>query len=642
MLLALVAVLSLNLFGRLMLDRFRLDVTQEKLFTITDATRRVLGGLKEPLELRFYFSRALAERAAPYAEHGARIAAMLRRYAELAPGRLQVRVIDPEPYSEEEDRAIAAGLQAVPLPDGRSAWFGIVGENATGQREVLPFLPVERAPFLEHDLTLLVYRLSLPRKPVLGVLSSLPMFGKVLPGGRRGTEWAIIAQLKPFYEVRRIDPAGKGEGFKGLDALLLATPVVAQEPLWRALKQYLLSGKPALLALDPYTEAAMSEMALIGKGTLKQDDPLVGMLRGWGIEPPVGRFVADPAFAREVVFADDTGRQRKAPWLAWLELNGNAFAKSFESFFVNVGSMNLGSAGALRLAPGHAGLKAEPVMAASPRARLLDVKLLFPPEPPKLLAAHAAASRQKRQQRPWLALRISGEVKTARKAAKAAKVRKEGKNGKDGKEEAGQKAAENGSASTGRLNLLLIGDSDFLADRFWARLQDIGGGRKLVLPLAGNATFVLNALARLTGGEVLAGLTGRKLKERRFTRVEEIRRRAEAQYRAREQQLRQQLKAAEKRLAGITARVEGGRLVISEKDQRRIHEVRQEILRLRRALRDVQQALVRDIQGLHQRLFLLNVIGVPLLITLLGLLVWWRGRAGARRQARAQAGGPAS
>ncbi len=621
--LALVAVLAVNLFGRLVLDNWRIDVTEEKLFTITDATRRVLASLEEPVTLRLHASRALGEQAAPYAEHMARVRAMLNRYAALAPGRLRVEIIDPEPFSAQEDQAIAAGLRPVPLPDGRNAWFGIIGENTTGQREVLPFLPVERAPLLEYDLTLLVHRLSLPRKPVVGVLSSLPMFGKILPSGQRSPEWAIIAQLKSFYQVRRIDPAAPAKDLqrqlKDIDVLLLATPVAPPEEtrdeLWRAVEEYLLAGRPAVLAVDPLTEAAMSEMTLIGKGRLGKDNALVKMLRDWGIEASVGRFVADPAFARKVVF-EDGGRQRQAPWLAWLELNGDAFAKGFEELFVNVREINVASAGALSLREG-ARLKAEPVIAASPRARLLDIALVAQPDPLKALQAFTAGKAE--EQRPWLALRVRGEV------------------GEKGSERSGERSGER--EGRGKLNLLLIGDADFLTDRFWARLQDIGDGRKLVLPLAGNATFVLNALAQMSGGEVLAGLSGRMMKQRRFERIEELRRVAETQYRAREQQLRQQLMAAEKRLAGIGARVEGGRLVISPKDRQRIAEVRQEILQLRRSLRDVQQALVRDIRRLEFRLKALNIAGVALLVALAGLLAWGWQRWRARRLARQVAQG---
>ena len=603
--LAAVALLALNLFGQLSLQRFRLDVTEEKLFTITDATRRVLKRLEEPVTLKFYHSRALGAQAPQYAEYGARVEAMLRQYVALAPGRVRVEIIDPEPYSPEEDKAIAAGLQPVPLPDGRNAWFGIVGENLTGKREVLAFLPVERAPLLEYDLTSLIFRLSQPKRPVVGVLTSLPMFGKVIPGQGRLPEWAIIAQLRTFYEVKRIDPAGKPEQLKNVDVLLLATPVLAADPMWKAVERFVLSGKPAILAIDPVTEAGMTEVSLLGKNVPQKNDRIVRMLATWGIDFSVGKFVADPAFARMVLFSDE-GRERQAPWLAWLELDNRAFAKQFVSLFVNVPIMNVASIGAFSLAQG-AKLTLEPVIASSEKAMLMDAKLVLPPDPLKVLGQFKPGSK-----RHWLAVRARGEATAFHGKTKPKK---------------------------GKVNLLLIGDTDFLANRFWARLQDIGGGRKLVLPLAGNATFLLNALQEMSGGEALSGLTGRMVKPRRFERIEALRKRAEQLYRAREQQLRQQLKAAEAQLSGITARIEGSRLIISERDREKIAKVRAEILSLRRSLRDVQQALVRDIRRLEFRIKVLNIVGAALLVALAGLFVWfmrrlmaWRGRVLASRE----------
>ncbi|HHN73256.1 MAG TPA: ABC transporter, partial [Thermopetrobacter sp.] len=175
--LAFVALAGINLFASQMLRIHRADFTEEKLFTISPVTREVLRKVEEPLTIRFYFSRALAERAPLYAEFGARVRALLRHYSDLSRGRIRVEVIDPEPFSPEEDRAIAAGLQAIPLGDGRSAYFGIVGENATDQQEVIPFLSAERASQLEYDLTRLVHKLINPEKKVVGIITSLPMFG---------------------------------------------------------------------------------------------------------------------------------------------------------------------------------------------------------------------------------------------------------------------------------------------------------------------------------------------------------------------------------------------------------------------------------------------------------------------------------
>ncbi len=642
--LALLALLGLNLFAHIALRQARVDVTEEKLFTITEATKRVLKRLDEPVTLTFYFSRALAERAAPYADHGARVQTLLRQYAALAPGKVRVEVVDPQPFSREEDMAIAAGLRPVPLPDGRNAWFGIVGENTTGKREVIPFLPVERAPLLEYDLTLLIHRLSQPRRPVLGVLTSLPMFGKALPSGRRTREWGLVAQLRELFEVRRIDPAGGSEQLNDVDMLLLATPVLAEEPMWRAVERHLLRGMPAVLALDPLAEMAMTDMKLIGHTNLKDKDTLVRMLRKWGVVVKTGVFAADATFARTVVF-EMGGRQVQGSYPAWLELDERAFNKALGTLFNNVNTINVASAGVFEKAKGAA-LSVVPVLRTSENSALMKIDLLTPPDPIKLQAAFRPGGR-----RLALAVKVSGVAqaffgaekkveKNIKKTLQAHEIMRKNVDSAKSDSSGGENdsSGEADHLRSGRLNLLLVGDSDFLADRFWARLQNMGGGRTLVLPLAGNATFVLNALEHLGGGEALSGLTGRMMKRRPFERVVALRQVAERQYRARERRLQEQLKAAEKRLSGITARVEGGKLVISEKDRERIARVRKEILGLRRSLRDVQQALVRDIRRLEFHLKVINIVGVALLVAMIGLLVWLSRRMMARRARQAMNG----
>ncbi len=607
LLLAFVALAGINLFASQMLRQYRADFTEERLFTISDATRGVLEKIEEPITLRFYFSRALARRAPLYADHGARIEALLRHYADLSHGLLKVEVLDPEPFSPEEDRAMAAGLQAIPLGDGQNAWFGIVGENATDRREVIPFLSADRAEYLEYDLTRLVYKLETPGRKAIGVITSLPMFGSPAPRGRGREEWAVISQMKEFYRVVPVKPKDKSLP-PALDALLIVSPAKMGEDMARAVDAFALSGKPVIAYADPWNEAAAVEPALIGESALKADAPLNRLLKGWGVSLSTGRVVGDITFARKVLFRA-AGREQAASYLVWMDLDRRAFARPDDALFANVSKMIVGSAGAIEKAKG-AGVSFTPLVKTSPRAMLMSTDLMAMPNPLELLAAYKPGGRAL-----VLAARVSGEAKGAFAAKdKAAKA---------GKEAAPAKAG-------GSINLLVVADSDTLSDRFWAQRRRLSENQVMIIPAAGNATFLLNALEQMTGGSALSGLRGRSLKQRRFDRVEEIRRAAEQRFRARERALREKLKAAEKRLSGIKARVEGDRVVISEKDRDLIVKVRSEILSLRRSLRDVQRALVRDIEALGFRLKVLNVGGVALLVALIALLVAFVRRSRAR------------
>ncbi|HFB98317.1 MAG TPA: ABC transporter, partial [Bryobacterales bacterium] len=615
-----------NLFASQMLRQYRADFTEEKLYTISDATRKVLNSLEEPVTLRLYFSRSLAERAPLYADYGARVKALLRHYADLSHGMLKVEVIDPEPFSAEEDRAIAAGLQAIPLGDGQNAYFGLVGENSTDQREVIPFLSAERAEYLEYDLTKLVHKLNTPHRKVVGVITSLPMFGGFTPRGGRRDDWAVVLQMREFYKVIPIEETAK-EVPSTVDVLLIVTPAKMNDGLARSVDAFALSGKPVIVYADPWNEAAAIDRNLIGKSALKADDPVAKMLSAWGVKVSTGRIVGDITFARKVIF-NNGGREQAASYLVWMELDRRAFVRPEDPVFANVNNMIVGSAGALEKAK-DAKTVFEPLVRTSDRAMLMSTDYMAMPNPLELLAAYKPGGKPL-----VLAARVKGEARSAFAGAKSGEIAKKdaANTQKDAANE--KKKSASGSARTGRVNLLVFADADTLSDRFWATRRKISETQTMIIPAAANATFLLNALEQMSGGGALSGLRGRSLKQRPFVRVEEIRRAAERRFRARERELKEKLKEAEKRLSSIKARVEGGKVVISEKDRDLIVQVRSEILGLRRSLRDVQRALVRDIENLGFWLKAVNIAGVALLVALIALVVALARRARARRARR--------
>ncbi len=623
--LAMVALAGFNLFASQMLRQYRADFTEEKLYTISDATRKVLNSLEEPVTLRLYFSRSLAERAPLYADYGARVKALLRHYADLSHGMLKVEVIDPEPFSAEEDRAIAAGLQAIPLGDGQNAYFGLVGENSTDQREVIPFLSAERAEYLEYDLTKLVHKLNTPHRKVVGVITSLPMFGGFTPRGGRRDDWAVVLQMREFYKVIPIEETAK-EVPSTVDVLLIVTPAKMNDGLARSVDAFALSGKPVIVYADPWNEAAAIDRNLIGKSALKADDPVAKMLSAWGVKVSTGRIVGDITFARKVIF-NNGGREQAASYLVWMELDRRAFVRPEDPVFANVNNMIVGSAGALEKAK-DAKTVFEPLVRTSDRAMLMSTDYMAMPNPLELLAAYKPGGKPL-----VLAARVKGEARSAFAGAESGEAAmKDAANTR--KDAADEKKSASGSARTGRVNLLVFADSDTLSDRFWATRRKISETQTMIIPAAANATFLLNALEQMSGGGALSGLRGRSLKQRPFVRVEEIRRAAERRFRARERELKEKLKEAEKRLSSIKARVEGGKVVISEKDRDLIVQVRSEILALRRSLRDVQRALVRDIENLGFWLKAVNIAGVALLVALIALVVALVRRARARRARR--------
>ena len=188
-----VIFVSLNVFSNLTLRAARLDLTQNNLFTLSQGTLNILERVEEPVTLKFYYSQDIAADQPKVQIFAQRVRDMLEEMATHAPGRLLLEIIDPEPFSEEEDQAVAQGLVARPIQDGDVIYFGLVGTNRVDSLEIIPYFADERQQYLEYDLARLIHNLSQPKKPVLGVISNLP-----LDTGAGGMMAAMRGQSQPF------------------------------------------------------------------------------------------------------------------------------------------------------------------------------------------------------------------------------------------------------------------------------------------------------------------------------------------------------------------------------------------------------------------------------------------------------------
>src|SRR5512145_623706 len=206
--LAVVTLLSVNLISSTALRSARFDLTKERLFTISEGTRKALRAIDEPIDVRVYFSKKLGELAPNYGKSFERVRSMLEQYREIARGKLQIAYLDPEPFSDAEDRAVAAGLKGVRLnQEGEMGYFGIVGSNSTDAEANLPFLAIDRERFLEYDVTKLIVTLANQRKSTVGLISGIaiegspgnPMLGRPPQPGP-----LMIEQIKEFFEVKTI------------------------------------------------------------------------------------------------------------------------------------------------------------------------------------------------------------------------------------------------------------------------------------------------------------------------------------------------------------------------------------------------------------------------------------------------------
>ncbi len=644
---AAVLFVAINIFSTLTLPQVRLDLTERGLFTLSDGTRAILDQVAEPITLRFFFSEKLARELPTFRVYGNRVRELLEEYQTDAGGKIRLEVIDPEPFSRAEDRAVQAGLQGVPLDQtsGEQVFFGLVGTNTINQREVIPFFQQSRERFLEYDLTKLIYNLTDPTKPVLGIVGSVPFeFG---PGGMamamRGQvqPYVLYEQLRQLFEVRTLEADQLTEIEPEVTVLMVARPKDLPEPALYAIDQYILGGGKAVLFVDPWAESAAQQPGPQGRPNPMGDHQatLSRLFDAWGLELAADQFVADPRLAMQV--ATGRGRrQRAVPYPAWLSVPDQLLDRD-DVVTADLGSINLATAGSLKVGEG-ASITLAPLVSSSPLGQLLPIdQVRGQPDPEAVLAALSPSQGETLV----IAGRVTGTVETAfpdgpppadddadpadgeAAAADGEAAAADGEAAADDGEAAADDAASGPershlSESRGPVTLIVVADSDLLEDRYWVQSQDFFGQR-LVVPIAANGDLVVNAIDNLTGSSELIGLRGRAASDRPFTRIEELQRTAARQFLAREQELQSQLTETERQLRELqTKSGEAGKsTLVTAEEQQAIDRFRGEVVRIRRELRDVQHNLNKDIERLQDTIKVINIGLVPVAVALLALIL---------------------
>ena len=620
---ALLLAAILFVAANLVVDRratgFRADLTQDKLFTLSPGTRAVLGKIGEPIALRLYYSDRLAREIPSYGVYAARVREMLQEYRAAAGGKIDLRIIDPQPFSEEEERALAVGIQGVPVnQSGELVYFGLAGANSADKEEVIPFLQPERERFLEYDLTKLVYNLVTAKKKVVGLLSVLPLQGQFMGPRVPPQPWAIYTQLQSFFEIKRIerDAAAIGDD---VDVLMVVHPQDLPAKTRYAIDQFVLRGGRALVFVDPMAE---SQMAMPGPAqqTGQTGSNLPELLAAWGLEMADGKVAADRQAARRVN-AGEGQRVRAVDYVAWLTMREPNFARG-DVLTAETQALNFATAGILRAKDG-ATTTNTPLVRTSDQSQEIDVDLFKgQPDPVALLANFKPSG-----ERYTLVARVRGPAKSAFPDGPPKEEKPEGE----------QPAATPPAAappphlaeSTRPINVVVVADTDLLEDRFWAQVQDFFGQR-MVVPVANNGDFVVNAVDNLSGDDDLISLRSRGQSARPFTVIETLRRDADLRFRTKERELNDKLKATQEKLNELQKQEQGAgasRAVITQGQQQAIDQFRAELLDTRRQLRDVQFELNRDIDRMQFWIQAINIAGVPLLVALFAIGLWaWRGR----------------
>ena len=576
----------------------RLDLTENKLFTLSPGTINIITTLEEPISLDFYLSRKTLADFPQLMNYANRVRDLLEEYAAKSDGKIQLSIIEPEPFSEEEDQAVASGLNGISInAAGDRAYFGLVGVNSTDDEVNIPFFQASREGALEYDITKLIYNLANPEKRVIGVMSGLPLFGDPAQGIRE--RWAIINVMEEFFEVRNIG-VGSDRIDEDVDVLMVVHPKGFSDEALFAIDQYLLKGGHAMLFVDPLAEGDNPEPDPANPYVMPDmSSNLKILLDGWGVEVDPGTIATDINLAMRVQTQSARGPQ-ESNYLPWLQLGIDNFNR--EDFSTSeLDLIHMGTAGVIEQQE-QATVELIPLLQTTTDSMKMERDLIFFQRDPNVMLANFESENKTLV----LAARISGNVPSAYP------------DGLPKEDEEDDTTPIDDVIKEGRIDAVLVGDTDILADHFWIRMQNFFGVQ-IPQSVANNGDFVINTLDNLAGNTDLISLRSRGEFSRPFTVVEQIRRDAETQFREQEQELQTRLEETEQKIAQLQQEGGEGALLLTQEQAAEIEKFRLEQIRTRKELRAVQHELQKNIERLGTLLKFINIGLIPVLIALFAL-----------------------
>ena len=597
---------------------WRLDATENKIFTLSNGTRQILDGLEPEVTIRFYATRddnAMPVMLRSYAE---RVEDLLREYESLADGMLDVQVLDARPDPEVADSAALDGVPPQQIDLGSSIYFGL-SFTCIDQKSAIPFLSPERENLLEYDITRAISEVSTFEKRTIGLMSSLDVLGSPASmmmnpamAPQQQEPWIAMEELQSMFEVEQLE--FNGEPIPGeIDVLVLVHPAAIDEATEFQIDQFLLRGGQLIAFLDPQCLVAQQQQprnSMMPQMTGAASD-LPNLLEAWGLRLS-SQVVADPVF--RTVMARPGGAP--APVSGVLSINPDGLNPD-DVVTSQMDSLLMVFAGAFEGEP-ETGLEATRLVYSSAQASLVD-----------RMAAQGAAAGEASEQAPLpLALRLSGTFSTAFPDGRPAEPAAD----EDGGEQAEPAADAGGESGAGAADdfltrseqpgsVVLVGDVDMLFDNFAVESQNILGQR-LVMPINGNLSLFLNSVELLAGDSELITIRSRGAIRRPFTVVREMEAEAEARYRDQIARLEDELNQTQQRLAQLQqVQPEDGKLLLTPEQEEEIRKFEQRRAEVRNELKKVRRELRQDVEQLQARIKWANILGMPLIVVAIGAVV---------------------
>jgi ABC-type uncharacterized transport system involved in gliding motility auxiliary subunit len=618
----LIILVAINLLGGVL--KFRSDLTENKLYTLSDGTKKILNKLDTDVVVRLYFSKDNASVPVPLRTYAQEVQDLLDEYQQYGHGKIKVIKLDPKPDSDAEDSANLDGIegQAVDLTD--KIYLGIA-VSCLDAKTTIPSLSPDRETLLEYDLSRAISSVVNPKKAVIGVMSALPVTGResspmmMQQREQPSQPWIFLNELKENYVVRDV-PLTTDKIDADVSVLVLVHPQGITDDAQFAIDQFLLRGGKMVALLDPFSFVEAQTAGPYG-GAAGYDSTLNKLLPAWGIDFSAKKMIADPTFATQVQRENDV---QSDPTI--LSITSEGINKE-DTLGAAISDLLMPFAGALTGKPAE-GLKEDVLIKSSTQAGLVDVSAMQ-------AGADAIRNELKSANTAYpIAIRLSGKFKTAFPDGKPA-----GKTSAQPSPSPTPQPAASASPPSKEDYLkegksegvvILVGDSDFAYDAIAGRAQQVLT-QSVFVPSNGNLNFIQSSVEQLAGDSDLIGIRSRSSGNRPFVVVNKMEAAAEQKYQSKIDELEDNLNQTRQKLATLqTTKQSDQKTLLSPEQQAEIKKFQENEATANKELKQVRKNLRQEIDSLQTTVKWVDIAGMPVIVTLIGLtlaLVKRRSRA---------------
>jgi ABC-type uncharacterized transport system involved in gliding motility auxiliary subunit len=577
--------------------RQRIDLTAEKAYTLSPGTKAILAKLDTPVQIRFYCTKNAATMPVFLSTYAQRVEDLLGEYRQASKGMIDLQRLNPEPDSDAEDSARLDGVEAQQARPGERVYLGL-SVGMLDQKQAIPFLAPDRERLLEYDISRAIARVATTEKPVVGVMSPLPVMGQPNPmaqqmGQRGQPPWAVLSELQRDFNVKQVE-ATADKIPDDIKLLVVIHPKGISEGTQYALDQFVLRGGKLVAFVDPNCALDRPPMEP-GRMPPMSSSTLDKLFKAWGLTFDTSKVVAD---------MEHVAQLQQGPNPTVLALNETAINKD-DVVTANADNLLMAFSGTFSGTPAD-GLTETVLIKSSKRSQMVEAMMAS--------IAGGEISRQfvsSGTEFP-LAIRLAGKFKTAFPGGKP-------KPASPAEQKPDEKPAEPGLKESEQSNtVVLIGDADMIQDPL--AIREIQGlGQRMIMPLNSNLSFAQSVVEQLAGDSNLIAVRSRASRERPFTVVQKLQADADASYRNKIKDLENSLAETQRTLNDLQKNKEGGqRFIMSPEQQQELVNFRKKEADVKVQLKQMRKELRSAIDSLENRVKWLNIAGMPVAVILAG------------------------